>query len=283
MPDLTVISYGGGTQSSVLMLMAAKGLIEPMPDAAIFADPGNERPSTYRRVAWMTDQVPFPLIQVSALIPITRAVAEATDHRGRPYWPAVPMHTIRDGSKEGMARRICTPRWKIEPIITVIRSLLGVWPRKHVPRGITVEQWIGLSHDEVDRIKPARKPWLVSRWPLIDLMMDRQDCEDWWAENAPPDAPPLGKSSCVLCPLHRPKDWAELAREVPEMVEAAAEAEASGKAAEKARQRDKGDDSYLHRRRVPLLQAVAEDTRQADMAQDLFLAFGEECEGYCGV
>ena len=33
-----IISFGAGVQSSTMALMAAKGLIGPMPDAAIFAD-----------------------------------------------------------------------------------------------------------------------------------------------------------------------------------------------------------------------------------------------------
>ena len=37
-----VISLGAGTQSSVMLLMAGEGLIEPLPTAAIFADTGWE-------------------------------------------------------------------------------------------------------------------------------------------------------------------------------------------------------------------------------------------------
>ena len=39
---IEVISLGAGVQSSVMCLMAAKGELEPMPDAAIFADTGAE-------------------------------------------------------------------------------------------------------------------------------------------------------------------------------------------------------------------------------------------------
>ena len=45
MPDLTVISLGGGVQSTVLPLMASQGAFDPMPDCAIFADTRWEPPS----------------------------------------------------------------------------------------------------------------------------------------------------------------------------------------------------------------------------------------------
>lgn len=48
--ELTVISLGGGVQSSVMALMAAEGLIKPMPDFAIFADTGWEPAGVYRHL-----------------------------------------------------------------------------------------------------------------------------------------------------------------------------------------------------------------------------------------
>ena len=39
---MNIISLGAGVQSSTMALMAAKGLITPMPDAAIFSDTGWE-------------------------------------------------------------------------------------------------------------------------------------------------------------------------------------------------------------------------------------------------
>ena len=49
-PELTVISLGGGVQSSVIALMATEGLIKPMPDYAIFADTGWEPQGVYRHM-----------------------------------------------------------------------------------------------------------------------------------------------------------------------------------------------------------------------------------------
>lgn len=40
---LRVVSFGAGVQSTTMLLMAAEGLIGPMPDLAIFADPATSR------------------------------------------------------------------------------------------------------------------------------------------------------------------------------------------------------------------------------------------------
>ena len=47
MKRLTVISLGGGVQSSVMALMASKGAFDSVPDCAIFADTHWEPPSLY--------------------------------------------------------------------------------------------------------------------------------------------------------------------------------------------------------------------------------------------
>ena len=60
---LHVISLGAGVQSTTLALMAAHGEIEPMPDAAIFADTGAEPPEVYEHLEWLRggNVLPFPV------------------------------------------------------------------------------------------------------------------------------------------------------------------------------------------------------------------------------
>ncbi len=48
-----IISLGAGVQSSTMALMAAHGEIEPMPDAAIFADTQNEPQRVYEWLDWL--------------------------------------------------------------------------------------------------------------------------------------------------------------------------------------------------------------------------------------
>lgn len=51
--------------------------------------------------------------------------------------------------------------------------------RKRSPGHPVVEQWIGISRDEIMRVKPSRETWQVNRWPLIEMRMSRQDCLAW--------------------------------------------------------------------------------------------------------
>lgn len=64
---LRTLSLGAGVQSTTMALMAAHGLIEPMPDCAIFADTGWEPQAVYKHLDWLRSGVlPFPVHIVSA-------------------------------------------------------------------------------------------------------------------------------------------------------------------------------------------------------------------------
>ena len=68
-PTLTVLSLGGGVQSSVMALMASQSLLptgsggafDRIPDCAIFADTRWEPPSVYEHIEWLKDRLSFPL------------------------------------------------------------------------------------------------------------------------------------------------------------------------------------------------------------------------------
>ena len=59
-PALTVISLGGGVQSSVMALMASDGAFDTEPDCAIFADTHWEPPSIYTHLDWLSSNLSFP-------------------------------------------------------------------------------------------------------------------------------------------------------------------------------------------------------------------------------
>jgi len=52
----------------------------------------------------------------------------------------------------GMGRRQCTREYKIDPVRKKTRDLLGLKPRQRAPKTAVVEQWIGISTDEIQRI-----------------------------------------------------------------------------------------------------------------------------------
>ncbi len=62
-PSLTVISLGGGVQSSVMALMANEKEFGRLPDCAIFADTRWEPPSIYEHLTWPRDRLSFPPVR----------------------------------------------------------------------------------------------------------------------------------------------------------------------------------------------------------------------------
>ena len=58
--SLTVISLGGGGQSSVMALMASGGAFGQLPDCAIFADTHWEPPTIYTHLDWLSRNLRFP-------------------------------------------------------------------------------------------------------------------------------------------------------------------------------------------------------------------------------
>lgn len=212
---LRVLSLGAGVQSSTLALMAAKGLIGPggrahpqqsvLPDFAVFADTGAQPAAVYRHLDWLEGVLPFPVRRVQAPFgPLGEAVIGAYQaaHPGRA--PSPPFFTA---NPDGMLPRQCTKEAKVRPIAAEVRRELGVEPGKRVAAGIEVEQWIGISTDESQRMKPAENPWITNRWPLIEADMSRQRCLRWLEERGYPRPP---KSACIWCPYHSEEGWREI-------------------------------------------------------------------------
>ena len=290
-PDasLRVVSLGGGVQSSAMLLMGAQGRFGTPPDVALFADTGNEPPTVYDMVGWLADHSGIEVITVANPITIVESCVNGTDRRGRQFGPPIPTFTVdRDTGKRGMSRRLCTEDYKLAPISKAVRDRLGLTKGHRPPTGTVVEMWIGLSSDEVQRMKPGRPAWKPNRWPLVEAGLTRADCARWWEQNAPSGAPPLARSACVICPMHSPREWASIADRHPDLLEEAAAVEAAINDREEER-RSNGTsgganiDRYLHPRRIPLLEAVAADRAAAGAQPSLFdsASAAGECEGAC--
>jgi len=254
---VTILSLGAGVQSSTLALMASYQEL-PVPDAAIFADTGWEPKAVYAWLDWLESYLAFPVYRVSRanIHKDLLARKNATDQR----FASIPAYTWNGG----MSRRQCTREYKIEPIIRKIREL-GGGPKA------PVEMWIGISQDEIRRMKPNRVKWIINRWPLIERRMNRQDCLRWMREYGFPEP---AKSSCIGCPFHDNGYWRRLKERSPKEFAEAVEVD-------KAIRDIPGFDyeQYLHRSLIPLDEVdlrSEEDMGQGDM-------FDNECEGVCGM
>ena len=282
-PTLTVLSLGGGVQSSVMALMAGEslpptgsgGAFDRVPDCAIFADTHWEPPSVYEHIKWLGDRLSFPLYVVDNGRSLREDVKALTGHSGARRYVDIPIYLKgRDGEGDGIGRRQCTDNYKVRPIRRRIREMLGLRPRQRVPAGTTVELWLGISTDEAIRMKTSRDRWIENRYPLIEAGMSRKDCADWW--EARYDRP-LERSACVACPFQSRSRWVETKRRWPELFAEAVEIDArmrGGLAFAK--------EPYLHMTRKPLAEAVALDEVEMGAGEQAD-GFGNECEGHCGV
>ena len=274
-PTLTVISLGGGVQSSVMALMAAQGAFDRVPDCAIFADTRWEPPSVYEHLAWLSTQLPFPTYVVDNGRSLREDVKALTSHSGHRNYVDIPVYLKGgEGESDGIGRRQCTENYKVKPIRKKIRELLGLRRGQRVPSGVSVEVWLGISTDEAIRMKSSRDRWVTNRYPLIEAGMSRTDCADWWTARYDR---PLERSACVACPFQSRRRWVETKRRWPEMFAEAVEID------EKLRgSLALNKTPYLHMQRMPLARAVALDEAEigADAERD---GFGNECEGHCGV
>lgn len=295
-----IISLGAGVQSSTMALMAARGEITPMPTCAIFADTQAEPQGVYEWLGWLTKQLPFPILTVTKGDLAAEALKMRTTKDGRSFTvTSIPYFTLSDGERKlcndcglrvgkliteceecggtdfrldsseikgKIPHRTCTVDYKIKPIMKKAREIGGI---KRGQKTVGVVQWIGISLDEVIRMKDSREPWAQNRWPLIEAKMSRHDCLLWMARNGYPKPP---RSACYFCPYHSNTEWKNLI-------------ENDAVAFERAVAKTKGLTSnfhskiFLHRSCTPLDTvdfSTEEERGQINM-------FNNECEGMCGV
>jgi hypothetical protein len=255
---MNIISLGAGVQSSTMALMAATGDITPMPDCAIFADTQDEPKSVYRWLEWLEGKLPFPIVRVSIGKLSLAATSPRKSAKGGYLKPGIPVHF----AGAGIGMRHCTMDFKITPILRYANL---------IRRGEQVTQWLGISTDEAQRMKPSQVDWCEHRWPLIEQNMTRGHCLEWMQEKGYPKPP---RSACVFCPYHSDSEWLRLKKEEPEEFDRAVAFEKEYQRA--ASQVALDGVPFLHPSRVPLSEVEFSEGRNMEL-------FGEECVGMCGV
>ena len=276
------VSLGAGVQSTAMLLMADRGLIDPTPKAAIFADTGWEPESVYRQLDWLEETVKnIPIMRINEGRHLLRESQQGITKSGRVDTIIPAYYRQTNGKATLVASRECTREYKVRPIARAIGQLIGR------PRGARGEspgaiQWLGISLDEIMRMKESQIAWISNRWPLIELRMTRSDCAAWLTEKYPNR--PFYKSSCVGCAFHSDREWLRLAREHPDQMEAVIQLDERLRSAERPRGNLRGD-AFLHRSGKPLRQALAElrERQRQNPPMAGLDDFNNECEGYCGV
>lgn len=270
---LTSISYGGGVQSTAMLVLAAQGELGYKVDAALFANVGEqaEHPATLAYIR----EVAQPYGEAHG-IPVHELKRTTKDGKVRDLYEHLVNGTeagrqadvipMRGESGAPMSRG-CTRDYKV--------MVVGKWLKAHganADNPATV--CIGISTDEIQRVSNKRaSSYERPVYPLIDLGLNRLDCVNVILAAGLPVPP---KSACFFCPFTRPSQWAEMRRDQPELFWKAADLEATMN----NRRRATGvRPSYLTRFGKPLSEAI-------DEAQDMLPGFTgadmDTCdEGYC--
>lgn len=269
-----IISLGAGVQSSTMALMAAHGEITPMPTAAVFADTQAEPASVYVWLEWLEKQLPFPVHRVTrgSLSEVSLTIRKKKDGSGQWVKSLIPAFIQNPNGTRGIMGRACTFDYKVQELEKASKRI------GNIARGqktVGVIQWIGISIDEAHRMKPARKPYVEHRWPLIDAGMKRHDCLRWMEKKGYPKPP---RSACIYCPFHSDAEWRRLKDEEPIEFAKAVQFEKDLQHAKAQTDNQRGI-PFLHNSLKPL----GEIDLSTDIERGQGEMFGNDCTGLCGV
>ena len=235
-----ILSYGGGTQTVAMCVLVAQGKL-PRPDYVIAADTGREMPSTWE----YADRYMRPLLASVGLelhiAPHTLATVDVWAGNGDLLVPAY--------TPTGKLPTFCSDKWNASVVRRYARRVLGT--------GADLTNWIGFSLDEMKRVKGEEG----RRYPLIDLMLTKADCE---AVILAAGLPLPRKSRCWMCPHQHNAEWREV-RADAELWRQAVELDAE------IRENDERGGVFLHPQRVPLeLADIDADDRKEPNRQCAF-------------
>jgi len=208
---LRTVSYGGGVQSTALLVLAAQRVIDfPVFVMANVGD-DSEDPATLEYV----EQYAKPYaarhgIELHIVDRIKRdgSVETLYGRLTKEGSRSLPIPVRMSNGAPGT--RSCTADFKIK--------VVGKWLKAH---GASPENkavvGIGISLDEIHRVNNRKaQPYETCVYPLLDLdvPLRRSDCHGVIIDAGLPVPP---KSSCWFCPFHKPSTWAEMRRDRPEL------------------------------------------------------------------
>jgi hypothetical protein len=248
---IQVWSCGGGTQSSAIAALVVQGKL-PKPDLSLMVDTERENSDTF---PYFESHSRPALAAVGVEVHVIKKSDFATcDLRStNDKYILMPGFTNQSG-KVGRLPQYCTGEWK--------REVANRWLRK-VQKVKECDLWLGFSVDEAKRIKADRVKWRRSRYPLIELGLNRIDCVGAVVAMGWPKPP---RSSCWMCPNKSNREWTEMQVHRPQDFTAACDLE------DECRARD--HNFYLHQSCVPL--------REIDFREMDSVGVGNECQsGWC--
>jgi len=214
MKTINLLSWGGGTQSTALMI---KMLNEEVKDSnnkpvkldyIMFADTKNESEMVYAQIykvqKYIKDHYNFDIIitaknkELKPDVEIIRMIkdGEIEKYRSSEYVDLFQSHILffkgivdsidvmpfwtrnkKTGVVGKTAFKQCTFAYKIDQLLKEVRireNIIRFIPKRH-----KINMFIGYSIDEFGRVKPNPKPYAENFAPLVDLRLSKQDCVDY--------------------------------------------------------------------------------------------------------
>ena len=261
------VSYGGGVQSTALLVMAARGMIDyPL---FIFANTGDdsEHPDSIAYVREIA--IPYgkehgiEVVEVARKGPTLLQVAMGEGQYESSKFP-LPFY----GENGPPLGRACTSEWKIRTVAKELR-------RRGCSAKNPAHVALGISMDEIQRAKaegyqdPKFKIQIL-HYPLLQAGMNRHDCLKMIADEGLPEP---GKSSCYFCPFHSRDAWQRLRETRPDLFEQSVRLE--------KRYKERLDEHGLRTQWLTPAGSRSNMTLDQAINDQPSLFGGDECGGYC--
>jgi hypothetical protein len=198
--QINVISWGGGTQSTALMLWMLER--NYLIDYIIFADTGDENQMVLEQMIKISDYVKK---KYDRDIIITKKESKHGDLYQEQLLffsnkiertTIVPFYVLDPITKEmnKLPGRQCTVDYKIKQILKEIRTREGL--KKFDKRKHKINMFIGFTVDELSRVKDSPSSFIINKYPLVDMNLTKLDCIEYVKNN-------LGftprSSACNMC------------------------------------------------------------------------------------
>lgn len=255
---VNVISLGAGKQSTYMLLNALEGAYEYKPDYAIFSDTGCEPEYVYDYLRWLMAYVKrsydFDITVVSA----GNLEKDTLDYVDGKRDRVANMPLRLEGN--GLIMRQCTNDYKVVPLRKEMQRIRG---------GERIRLWIGISYDEIERMKISNVRYIENYYPLVKHQIYIDNIRAWFEKTGIREP---GKSACLYCPFHSDNYWRVFKKQFPADFEKACKFDEAIRNYPKLNKK-----AYLSKHIKPL--------RDVDLEQypSLFPELIEECEGLCGL
>ncbi len=241
-------SSGGGVQSAAIAALIVQGHLRP--DLAVIVDTEREQSTTWKYM----DEVISPALATVDIV-LHRVRKSEYEKKFDLYSGGgsflMPVFTNQRG-EPGKLSGYCSSYWK--------REVVKRWSTAQGAK--QVDQWLGISVDEMRRMQTNKGGKWATRYPLIERGMNRGQCVALVLSMGWPMPP---RSSCYMCPNHTAGEWRDIRDNKPADWQAAIQFDGE--------MRERDPHAFLHHDCVPL--------EKADLGEQNGILF-EHCDsGMC--